>query len=367
MKGRPIDSGERGQAMPLVAVGIVVLIGMLATAVDLGMLMTARTEAQRAADAAALAGAGSLIPNPANQDVARGVAIEYAARNEVHDAPADVREGDVTFPADERIQVVVRRTEERGNPVPTIFARILGFDAVDVSAEAEAEIVPARVVGCLLPVTIPDLWIDGPGGEDGVWEPEFDSYVPPSVKGSMNYEIGDQVVLKPAEGIGTTGGFEPGFWMLWHPAQRSGAANLDAYVTGCPEDAKPGIAPDTLLRDINGTHQSIVRAFREVIAAEPNLRWDAGCACVVDGSGDPFTGGSLRIRAVPLFDPSSYVKQGSGANFTVTAIAGVFVERVTTGPQGLQEVVGRLVGISGSGADPGGPGDAFAKTVRLVR
>ncbi len=55
---------ERGAAMVLVAVSLVVLLGMVALAVDLGMLLEARTESQRVADSAALAGAGWLLTPP---------------------------------------------------------------------------------------------------------------------------------------------------------------------------------------------------------------------------------------------------------------------------------------------------------------
>ncbi len=46
---------EQGATLVLVALGISVFLGMVALAVDLGMLLGARTESQRVADAAALA------------------------------------------------------------------------------------------------------------------------------------------------------------------------------------------------------------------------------------------------------------------------------------------------------------------------
>src|SRR4029077_1164943 len=48
---------ERGQTIVLVAVALVSLLGMAALAIDIATLYVARGEAQRAADAAALAGA----------------------------------------------------------------------------------------------------------------------------------------------------------------------------------------------------------------------------------------------------------------------------------------------------------------------
>ena len=49
--------GERGVTLVIFAFFIVFLLGVAALAIDLGLLYVARSEAQRSADAAALAGA----------------------------------------------------------------------------------------------------------------------------------------------------------------------------------------------------------------------------------------------------------------------------------------------------------------------
>src|SRR4051794_23765629 len=51
------SENERGQTLLLACVSMIVLLSMAALAVDVSMFYVARTEAQRAADAAALAGA----------------------------------------------------------------------------------------------------------------------------------------------------------------------------------------------------------------------------------------------------------------------------------------------------------------------
>jgi uncharacterized membrane protein len=48
---------RRGTILPLLAVCIVALVGMIAMAIDIGMVTVARTQAQNCADLAALAGA----------------------------------------------------------------------------------------------------------------------------------------------------------------------------------------------------------------------------------------------------------------------------------------------------------------------
>ncbi len=51
---------ERGMTLVMVATGMVAFLSATMLAVDVGMLMVARTESQNAADAGALAGAVAL-------------------------------------------------------------------------------------------------------------------------------------------------------------------------------------------------------------------------------------------------------------------------------------------------------------------
>ena len=64
--------GRRGAAMVFIAISLAVLFGFAALAIDLGMLFVAREDAQRAADASALAGASAFL------DYAPGDATPYA-------------------------------------------------------------------------------------------------------------------------------------------------------------------------------------------------------------------------------------------------------------------------------------------------
>ncbi len=93
---------QRGATLVMVALGLFVFLGMVALAVDLGMLLGARTESQRVADAAALAGAGSLITAPDDEARARQWALDYAAENTVLGTIADVRDEDVDVLVAER-------------------------------------------------------------------------------------------------------------------------------------------------------------------------------------------------------------------------------------------------------------------------
>ncbi|HYL30302.1 MAG TPA: pilus assembly protein TadG-related protein, partial [Gemmatimonadales bacterium] len=74
--------GERGATAVFVAIALAALLGMVALAVDVGMLMKVRADAQRAADSAALAGAQDFLSgNPLDvRDSAADHALEYASR-----------------------------------------------------------------------------------------------------------------------------------------------------------------------------------------------------------------------------------------------------------------------------------------------
>ena len=60
--------GERGQTILLVAVSLVSLLAMAALSIDVVTLYTAHGEMQRAADAAALAGAKAFVDSGVTSD-----------------------------------------------------------------------------------------------------------------------------------------------------------------------------------------------------------------------------------------------------------------------------------------------------------
>ena len=69
MTTRPqVRSTRRGSIVPMLAVCVTALFMFVALAVDLGMLMVARTEFQNAADTGALTGTRNLDNKPASTD-----------------------------------------------------------------------------------------------------------------------------------------------------------------------------------------------------------------------------------------------------------------------------------------------------------
>jgi Flp pilus assembly protein TadG len=149
---------ERGVTIIMVAISIFLLMAMAALAVDVGVLYTARTSAQHAADAAALAGAYTFtIATDTQPDSAQNAAIAVAAKNAVMGqavtlAPADV----VVDIPNRRVTVTVHRAVGT-NPINTFFASALGINAMGTEAKAVAEAAREGSASyCVKPVFMPN-------------------------------------------------------------------------------------------------------------------------------------------------------------------------------------------------------------------
>ena len=118
-----LQRDERGMSFVIVSIGITAFVAATTLAVDVGMLMTARSQAQNAADAGALAGAIALAFNDFNDRSSSGPAVQGAVNaalaNKVVGGVVSIGTGDVTFPVapsgnSDRVHVTVYRTAERG-------------------------------------------------------------------------------------------------------------------------------------------------------------------------------------------------------------------------------------------------------------
>src|SRR5438067_1820786 len=89
MRHLPATHRRAGAVLPLVTVCLVGLVGFVALAIDVGMVAVARTQAQSAADVAALAGARTLDGKSANNNRvnAEAEAVEAATSNSILAVP----------------------------------------------------------------------------------------------------------------------------------------------------------------------------------------------------------------------------------------------------------------------------------------
>lgn len=375
-----LATDQRGAIAVFVAVGLAVFIGIAALAVDMGMLMTARSEAQRTADGAALAGAASLIYKPGDPNQARQWAKQYASQNHVRGRQIVLRDQDIDVILPDRVRVRVLRTGNYGGPVSTIFARMFGVNEVDVATVAAAEWSPdVRSVSCLLPVALPDRWVNFLSLE---WDPdEGDYYEPPYLDGqeNPNYSgygtIGELITLVPSQG-GKGGGppssqstrLQPGYWDLWLPGGITGTSEIRSRIFGCPDGPENGYVPGDPMYRESGNRQTLAEAFQEIIddPAYAGQYYDPSCTCARDANdGNSIVTGGLRYRTVPVFDPNTFTQQGSGPHFQISHFVGVFIEGVDPGPPGQANVYARIMPAIGFGdGDPGvGP---VVKKLRLV-
>lgn len=161
---------RRGAVLILCAISLVVLLGICALVIDLGIAYVADAELQNAADAAAMAGAGKLRER-LDQEATKEEAIAIAAANTVLGDSQIVSYGDVVvgswntttqqiIPWNETngafaVQVTARRTTGSANgPVPTFFARIFGIHSTDMTCTAiagvEARLQARRAVSIMV-------------------------------------------------------------------------------------------------------------------------------------------------------------------------------------------------------------------------
>jgi hypothetical protein len=130
---------ERGQGLVVAMLCMVVIMAFGAMAIDVGLFLQERRELQKAADAAALAGAQEL-PNSAGE--AQQKAVEWVEKNGIGGGELESIEITSTYATDDTIRVKVKRD------VPFMFARVLGFSNNMMQAEGTARVgSPVAVAG----------------------------------------------------------------------------------------------------------------------------------------------------------------------------------------------------------------------------
>jgi hypothetical protein len=119
---------ERGQSLVIVLIFMTALIGMAAAVIDVGSWYRADRKLQANADAAALAGAQEL---PESKSAAESAALTWADKNDGGVEAKNIKFRSTVVPND-----TIEVTAER--PAPGFFAKLFGFDSVEVRAKAAA-------------------------------------------------------------------------------------------------------------------------------------------------------------------------------------------------------------------------------------
>jgi len=239
---------EKGSVVVIVALAMAVLLGFAALVIDVGLLYFNRVALSNAADAAALAGVQELPDRP---EQAEALAVSYAVKNGAEQS----RTVATVLPDRYSMGVRISRT------VPLGFARVLGFDSVEVRASAKARVGPVSGVFGAAPFFVPEqtfvygqtyvLKYPGGQGESGNF-----GGLALGGRGARNYEdnitygyqgwlhVGDWVETEPGNMSGpTVRGVQNRISQCLH----SPACTFDRFVKGCPRlilipvaDVEPG-------------------------------------------------------------------------------------------------------------------------------
>jgi Flp pilus assembly protein TadG len=378
---------ERGMSLVFVSVAFMAMLSATTLAIDVGMFMTARSQAQNAADSGALAGAVALYYNDFNDRSASGPAVQSAINtavtNRVAGANVSVTPPDVTFPNDPsgqptRVQVQVFRTIARNNPVSTLMGSFFGVTTADVVAVATAEASAANAETCVMPFTIPDRWIEN---QTGPWDPDDtfdmydshgnvianpDTYVPlrPYPDPNTNYtgynpvrDKGLEVVLKASNNDNVTASW-------YNPWDLPGSTGADDYrnnIGGC-NSALMGNG-DMMTPEPGNMVGPTAQGMRDRIGLDPNAYWNTVCNCV-QGSNSRI---SPRIVIIPTYDPVVFANGAShGRNLSLQLVSfiGFFLEDMRG-----NDVVGRITPVGGVMARNRGPAPigTFPRVIQLVQ
>jgi Flp pilus assembly protein TadG len=383
---------ESGMSFVFVGLGMMAFLGASMLAIDVGMLMTARNQAQNSADAGALAGATSLYFDDFDDRSATGPAvmsaIDTAKANAVMASAVSVTADDVQFLNDEngesnRVRVTVYRNAMRGNPLSTLIARYFGTKTADIAAVATAEASPANAMTCVKPFTIPDKWRevgkDAPWDADDVYDAfdkkgvalptsEADVYIPAKdpVTGEINADYtgynttdnkGQRLVIR----AGTGNDINVSFYFSLSMTDDMGGNDYRWNIANCNHSVYTVGQP--LIQEPGAMEGPTIQGIEELIARDPSAHWNLS---INDVEGSSYKGSkSPRIFPIPLYDPEYYdsgKRNGRNASLVTANWIGFFVEEVVG-----NQIYGRIIPIAGIYKKDGPKGSpAFPKAIRLI-
>ena len=373
---------ERGITLPLTALSIVVLFAMAALAIDLGVAYTARTSAQHAADSAALAGVSTFVfntsaPQPAT---AQQAAIAMAAQNKILGRAVAITAANVVVQNPDRVAgtparvtVTVPRTGVNG--VATYFARVIGWNTLNVVAVARAEAsTSATGTSCLKPIFVPNTMI-APStitrqaacntprqallNDDGSLTDATRTLLASSNRGPY--------VIRPVGGSGSSLAPSQYFSIDYGSGGSTYRCTLGGCMTDCginPSQAQAfcGGRLSTETGNMSGpTNQGV----NDLIGNPATYSWDSpGRYC--NGSGQCFDT-APNVAVAPIWNDCAETISSGRQTFPVVGFALVFID----GANGGGDVTAHLINVmdcrNGGGGSPGGPSGPLGAPIRLVK
>ena len=379
-KERKARGRTRGAALVLAAFGLVMISAVGALAIDLAMLYKARGDAQRAAEAAALAGASAFVDyavvDPVVSDSADARARHYAESNAILAqavSPAEVQDVQVVVDS-QKVRVKVGRPK-----IGTWFARLLGVDSVAIGASAAAVAEHAGNGKCVKPFAVPDTWDEGAqdangdnlenGGEVWSYTPGDDTYAPGNpdepLTGSgygsalRGTDYGRQVGLILPDGVIPITGpnqFRPFSADIVTPYN---AAEYQQAIESCDQndvnftDSYPLLSAPPAAETQQGVDS--------LVSMDPGAHWD-NLTQTIQGSSAPDWRASPRVVKIGLFDPGQLGPAQTQVVFNNLGM--MFLEGFDPATNTL---TGRIFYFASGTDDPGDPlHGTLVKRLRLV-
>jgi Flp pilus assembly protein TadG len=379
---RKLIRDEDGFSLVFVGIGFMAFLGVSMLAIDVGMLMTARNQAQNSADAGALAGATALVFDNWGDRTATGPAVTNALSashgNQVMGGNVSVNASDVEFLNDpsgnnDRVKVTVYREASRGNPMSTMIAQYFGIATVGVNANATAEASPANAETCVKPFTIPDKWQENstppwdPSSstfdyydKKGNVVPNHDVYIPADQTGYTGYDMFRDKGMMLMIRAGTGNNISPSFYFSWAMPGGTGGSWYRDNIAGCNTDIVHW--GDPITQEPGNMVGPTTQGVQNLLDEDPNAYWDTSTNSV-HSSMHP----SPRVFPIPLFDPQYYVDgktNGRTATLRVANWIGFFLDHISG-----NNVYGRITPIPGLIDRNGGPAPQgiFPRSIRLVQ
>lgn len=374
---------QSGMSLVFVGLGMMAMLSASMLAIDVGMLMTARSQAQNAADAGALAGATALVYDSYTDRSAGGPAVTSAiaagTANQVMGGNVSITAGDVEFPnapngEPSRVKATVYRRADRGNPVSTLVAQYFGVRTADIVATATAEAAPANAETCVKPFTIPDRWIERQTAPWD-WDDTFDAYdnkgrplanpdvyVPADQPGYTGYDAESDKGLRLMIRAGTGNNITPSFYFSLALGGETGGSEYRWNIANCNTTVVHW--GDLLVQEPGNMVGPTTQGVADLLARDPGAYWDSSSNTV---RGSAFGQHSPRIFPIPLYDPVYYdegKRNGRNADLKVANWVGFFLDDV----QG-NNIFGRITPLSGVYDKNAGPAPtgAFPLAIRLVK
>ena len=370
---------ERGMSILYITTGFMAFFVATTLAIDVGMLTTARNQAQNAADAGALAGAIALALDDWEDRSPDGPAVQAAVNaaheNRVMGGEVSAEPADVEFPVApggefNRVKITVHRTSERSNPLSTFIAAVFGMDTADMIANATAHAAPANAMTCVRPFTIPDKWIENniPPNEtfdrydkDGDVIPNADVYSPgvTSYKPYLSIASGGDKGRSTTLRAGKDDNIAPSFYFSWKMPGGTGADFYEENITDCNQ-AIVGTG-EWITQEPGAMSGPTTKGLDDLIAQDSSAYWDEDDLKVMSELGR-----SPRVFPIPLYDPDVYQfgkTTGRTATLKVAGWIGFFLE----GRDGIG-AYGRIMPLMGIINEGAGvvPVGAFPRAVQLV-